>query len=247
MKWRHLCLMVFTNALCAAACVMVEAPRVITPSGARITLLQHTRPVSGATVKLYGTNGPEWIYPARWSSSTDKTGTVTLPSLPAGIFELDFNFDHKNAVLRVRVSDSGQPADQDVLFDIAPDVMANVPKEISEDVATRAWLQHFAGTLEDQSEAVIPRAKVSLRRKADPHIEIATALTDDAGRFTLDLLPGEYVALFEMKGFKVEMVPFALGNTGWQAFTLKMRVSETDDCTPGTPSTQGELTELKHD
>jgi hypothetical protein len=243
-KWRYLNLVILVHAVSVAACVMIQGPTLISSSGARITLLRHGKPLS-ATVDLYATRGPEWIYPARWSSSTDRAGTVDLPTLSPGAFALDFHFDKgKSADFRVEVSGSGEPGQRDVVFDIAPDPSANIPK----DPATRAWLRQFAGTLQDVSGAVIPGGKISVRRKADPKGKnVAETITSQTGHFTLDLPLGDYIALFDKAGFAVEMVPFTLGDKGWQAFTLKMRLSGTDDCSPGSPSTQGELTELTQD
>jgi hypothetical protein len=224
---------------------MIQEPTLISPTGARITILRHGKPILGATVAVYATNGREWIYPARWSSSTDKTGTVALPPLSPGVFALDFHFDNnRSADLRAQVPGSGVPGQRDVVFDIAPESTVSIPK----DAPTRAWLQHFAGTLEDVSGAIIPGGKISVRRKADSQsAEIAAGVTDQYGHFKMDLPPGDYIALFGKAGFAVEMVPFTLGDKGWRAFTLKMRLSGTDDCSPGSPSTQGELTELTQD
>jgi hypothetical protein len=224
---------------------MVQAPTLISPNGARITILQHGKPLAEATVDLYATNGPEWIYPARWSSSTDKEGTVQIPSLPPGVFALDVHFEKgRSADLRVEVSGSGEPGQRAVVFETAPESQVSIPK----DAATRAWLRHFAGTLEDPSGAVIPGGKVSVRRKEGlQDTNVAAVVTDRTGHFTLDLPPGDYIALFDKAGFAVEIVPFTLGNKGWQAFTLKMRLGRTDDCNAGAPSTQGELTELTPD
>jgi hypothetical protein len=117
----------------------------------------------------------------------------------------------------------------------------------SEAAQTRAILRTFTGTVEDVTGAVIAWSNVSIRKRDRPDgPDITEAVTDGAGHFSTDLPVGEYVAVFQSRGFLVEVLPFEIASRGWDGLLLKLRIGGGEDYYRDAEySTQGEISELR--
>jgi hypothetical protein len=91
-------------------------------------------------------------------------------------------------------------------------------------------VQTVRGIVVDENDAVIPNAKVEIRRVDRDRIdEVAKSATDSVGRFRYDASKGRYQLTIRAKGFREEIVPLEISKKGWPGFKLTLTVARIID------------------
>jgi hypothetical protein len=246
---------VLASSVSALACtrVVVPGPVLFSAKDASVTVLRRGKPVKGAKVELLTAERWGEVPLPNWSSSTGPEGIISLPYLTPGVFELRLGQEQSPEATLLFEVRGNTPIEgtRSIVFEIAPSP-ARTLQNLAETTQIRAFLKAFAGIVEDPTDAVIPSAKISIKKRSNPEgADIAETATDQAGHFALDLPAGEYIGFFQSRGFLVEVVPFEIGSTEiaskwWEGVVLKLELGGGSDCVQGNPySTKGELLELR--
>ncbi len=115
-----------------------------------------------------------------------------------------------------------------------------------------SWAQSdtgtITGTVRDTSAAAVPRVKITVT-DARTNIDVFTALSDGAGRYTVPALkPSDYILTAEAPGFKKEMrrgVNLEVNQVATVDFTLQVgQVNEVVEVTEAAPLMHAESAEL---
>ncbi|MGB8986345.1 MAG: carboxypeptidase-like regulatory domain-containing protein, partial [Candidatus Sulfotelmatobacter sp.] len=88
-------------------------------------------------------------------------------------------------------------------------------------------VREFRGVVQNESGAVIPHAKIRVLRKSSDKEDLAKIQSDEKGQFSLRLDRGTYLAVFQIPGFKNQVLGLKVANDGWDAFRLTMEIVGT--------------------
>jgi hypothetical protein len=168
---------------------------------------------------------------AYWSVQTEDDGSVLVPDLPPAAYEIvattmtgdtaDF-FIRAPVTAELKLFNRGIRATAVSLPTgrVVPTIQskAGVARQ-----AIQVWLQNWQGVVFDQSGAVIAGVAVEVQQ-AQGRKGTKIAKSDAAGRFSLNLESGRYLATFTSPGFRPEVLDVELGAKGWKALRLTMRV-----------------------
>jgi hypothetical protein len=238
LRWCQVGATVLAGSLSVFACSVVVWSPVLSPEGAQITVVRDGKPVVGAEAELHMAGLWEAVPLPYWNSVTAAEGIITLPYLLPGNYELRVSSTHAGeSVLYFQVLGGAYQNVRSFVFEMSPKPPRSA-QTIAAVAPLRAWLERFAGTIQDRTGAVIPKTKVSIKKRDDLEAQqVAEIQTDEGGNFSATLPPGEYVAFFEKRGFAIEILPFQIGKSGEQSFVLRLRLSACSE----RYSTKGEL------
>ncbi|HWX92212.1 MAG TPA: carboxypeptidase-like regulatory domain-containing protein [Terriglobales bacterium] len=86
-------------------------------------------------------------------------------------------------------------------------------------------VRRIRGIVVDENGAVIPKAKVVLRKgKPERIVAMAHHQTDSVGRFQFNAPKGRYEAVVDKMGLKQQFVPVAISSKGAPGFKVVMTV-----------------------
>lgn len=198
--------------LVSGECIEVTAQKTLSSSGnVRITAFQEGKPREGATVEVF-LKDKEHIASLR----TDAQGVAVLPPLKPGFYSIsasageDFRADLYLQVFEKTVTSSFSLELQSVSF-----VDTQAALRASEAMPVNERIQEFKGVVEDQSGAVVPGALIKILPRNDgERAKWITLKTDEAGHFSSALPVGTYTALIQLRGFRTQILVFAIARDG---------------------------------
>jgi hypothetical protein len=186
-----------------AECVTFEPQK--SSSHIRIAVVLDGKPLKDAKVVVYH------VYPSSSRSydlTTDESGIVALPELPAGTYDVSASL---HGFVTSSLSLGVTPAADVSAFSI--DLTDSVQR--AESLPVRDQIRTFAGTVSDQSGAVIPLADILVVKKGSRLQDIVLKAEQGTdGRFSAQLPAGSYIAFFFSQGFHTAIVPFEVTKAG---------------------------------
>jgi hypothetical protein len=158
-----------------------------------------------------------------WGGLTDKHGVVKPPELAPGTYRIVADFGKLDATMFMTVGSDGGNAARCEIKLAPPDTSkaVDLPLEPTSEIR----VQEFRGVVQDESGAVIQHAKIRVLRKSSDKEDLAKTQSDERGQFSLHLDGGTYLAVFQVPGFKMQVVGFSVVKDGWDAVRLTMEIA----------------------
>jgi hypothetical protein len=193
-----------------------------------IAVTERDRGVRGARLDIYHEidHGER---PA-WGGLTDKYGVARPPELPPGEYRIVADSGKLDATMFLTVSSDGGNAPKCEMRLAVPSAPGTLDALAQQTASVR--VREFRGVVQDELGAVIQHAKIRVLRKSSDKEDLAKIQSDERGQFSLDLRRGTYLAVFQVPGFKMQVVGFKLARDGWDAVRLTMEVAGTSRSVP---------------
>ena len=166
-----------------------------------------------------------------WGGVTGRHGIAKVPELQLGKYRVVAAFGKLDATMFLQASDDAGVARCEIKLP-PPDAPIRPNPLPAPTASVRA--REFRGVVEDESGAVIPRAKIRVLRKLSDKEDLAKIDSNERGQFFLHLARGRYLAVFQVPGFRTQVVDLKVTNGGWDAFRLTMEVQGVATNTPPT-------------
>jgi hypothetical protein len=197
------------------ACSVVEVVETLPSSpNVLLTVLKDGTPQQNATLVATLQSNGQQVGPAL---STNARGSAELRNLAPGTYCITAAADAKRgAVLCLVVSNAHDGKRSEFSLKLAPlppppptlEELLERPAKSPPKVRARA----FEGIVTDVTGSPILRAEVVVYTHHSKKKAVLTkSVADGAGRFSVPLNPGSYVAAFQSPGFKTRIVSFEIG------------------------------------
>jgi hypothetical protein len=161
---------------------------------------------------------------ASWGGVTDKRGVAKLPELSPGEYRIVADSGKLDATMLLSVL--GDSDDSRCEIRLTPPDAPKALDSLAEQTAS-IKVRGFRGIVQDESGALIQRAKIRVLRKSSDKQDLARIESDERGQFSLHLERGTYLAVFQVAGFKMQVVGFEVVKNGWDAVRLTMEIAGT--------------------
>src|SRR5208282_1797229 len=148
-----------------------------------------------------------------WSGLTDKNGIATLIDLRPGRYRVFADAGLLDATMYLTVAEDAA-GESRCEIKLTPPEAAERPPVLAKQTAS-ITVHEFRGVVQDESGAVIPRAKVRVLRNNHDHAELASTRSNERGQFSLPLQNGTYLAVFDVAGFKQQAIGITVAKDGW--------------------------------
>jgi hypothetical protein len=215
--------MLATGSAAANTVVPVSIQRCLSSPNAVIAVTENSRDVRGAHLDIY--REIEHGERPAWGGLADKHGVARPPELAPGTYRVVADSGKLDATMFLTVSSDSSSADMCEIKLTTPDA-AGTLDSIEEQTAS-IRVREFQGVVQDDSGAVIQHAKIRVLRKSSDKEDLAKIQSDEKGQFFLHLGRGTYLAVFQVRGFKMQVVGFKVVKDGWDAVRLTMEVAGT--------------------
>jgi hypothetical protein len=216
------------SAAGANTVVAVSVQRCSSSPNPVIAVTEQDRGVRGARLDIYHEidHGER---PA-WGGLTDKRGMAKPPALAAGTYRIVADSGKLDATMFLTVSSDGGNAAKCEIKLTLPDAPGTLDALAQQTASVR--VREFRGVVQDELGAVVQHAKIRVLRKSSDKEDLAKIQSDERGQFSLDLRRGTYLAVFQVPGFKMQVVGFKVAKDGWDAVRLTMEVAGTSRNVP---------------
>ena len=155
-----------------------------------------------------------------WSGLTGPHCIAKVPELLPGNYRVVADSGKLDTTMLLSVSgnDSGMACEMKLMPPDAPKTVDSLPEQTAS-----IRLREFRGVVQDNSGAVIQRAKIRVLETSDRE-ELAKIQSDERGQFCVYLDRGTYLAVFQVPGFKTQVVGVKVVKDGWDAVRLTMEI-----------------------
>ena len=216
-KWqpraaRLILAMIFLVSVFAAAeNVVVEPdPKVVGPH-LQVTVLLHGQPIKDVKLSVYSTGNE-----LKFMRLSNAHGIVNSPRLQPGDYRIEARFSN-DIVCGATVKVVKKAPTNKLDVDLTPEFDAyQAWLEAAEKLPIAATVKEFSGAVVDPSNAPIPSAEIRVVRRGMEYANkvVLQLISDEMGRFSGQLQPGEYIAFVSESGFRTRIVPFAVTKQG---------------------------------
>lgn len=158
-----------------------------------------------------------------WAGTTDKKGVATPPGFEPGEYRIVADVGALSSTMLLHVAASSETSGKCEIKLDPPDA-PKIANPLPEPTAS-IQMREFAGVVQDESGAVIPRAIIRILRKSSDKQDVASTLSDKTGRFTMNLGTGKYLAVVQVQGFRTQVVSLRIAKDGWHAVQLTMEAA----------------------
>jgi hypothetical protein len=220
--------MLATGSAAANTIVVVSVQRCSSSPDTVIAVTEKDRGVRGAHVDIY--REIEHGERPAWGGLTDKHGAAKPPELEPGTYRVVADSGKLDATMFLTVSDVGGNAAKCEMKLTPPDPARALdsPPEPSAKISVR----ELRGVVQDELGAVIPHATIRVLRNSSDKEDLAKIQSDQKGQFFLHLDRGTYLAIFQIPGFKTQVLGLKVVKDGWDAFRITMEIVGTATSVP---------------
>jgi hypothetical protein len=212
------CVLIAAKATIACSVVQVVETRPSSPN-VRLTVLKDGTPQRNATLVVTSQAKAEQVAPAL---TTDARGNTELRNLTPGTYCITATADPRlGADLCLIVSKARDRKRSEFSLMLTP--LPPPPPTLGEQLekaaksTTQIRARQFEGVVTDVAGAAISRAAVVVYVDgSEKQPNLVRLEADEAGRFSVPLIPGRYSAAFQSTGFKTRFVGFEIGPEGSQ-------------------------------
>ena len=200
-----------------ASCSVQVKPFLRTSERPQVTVSFRGTPQPGARIEVYKLNRyPQKDEKLGFRLTTDVRGLASLPKLAPGQYRVDAL---ANPDLKASLYLEFIPEDPNQTDHVSMELLSNPPYTrepilaAAEKSSISNQFSEFRGVVRDQAGGLIPAVSidvVQLRRVGRPTIRLNS---DSQGRFSANLIDGDYVAFFSLSGFKEFIIPLTISKS----------------------------------